>query len=89
MVLSEDVKKRITGTIDIAADGAGSYKATFKSIVVDGKTVKMAYDEPDNAALEISLEATVDGASMNGTWKSTNTQTKSVAASGTFTGTKH
>ena len=88
MVLSREAGK-LGGTVDTVADGAGGYKATFKSIVVDGKTAKMAYDEPDNPNLEISLEATVDGASMTGTWKTTNIDTKNVLASGTFTGSKH
>lgn len=88
MVISREAGK-LTGTVDTVADGAGEYKATFKSIVVDGKAVKMAYDEPDNPTLEVSLEATVDGASMTGTWKSTNTDTKNVVASGTFTGSRN
>lgn len=88
MVISRETGT-LTGTVDTVADGAGEYKATFKSIVVDGKTVKMAYDEPDNPTLEVSLEAAVDGASMTGTWKTTNTDTKTVLASGTFTGTRN
>jgi hypothetical protein len=45
MVLSRDADKKIGGTVETTADGAGSYTATFKSIVVDGASVKMAYDE--------------------------------------------
>jgi hypothetical protein len=87
MVFSRDAATKITGTVEVLAD-AGGYKATLKSIGVDGTTVKMAYDEPDNSAIEVQLEATLDGNSMTGTWKSVDTGAKSVVASGTFTGSK-
>jgi hypothetical protein len=89
MAFSRDAAKRITGTVDASPDSGSGYTATFKSIVVDGASVKMAYDEPDNSAMEIQLEATLDGDSMTGTWKSLDTGAKSVVASGTFTGSKH
>jgi hypothetical protein len=89
MVLSRDAANKIGGTVEAVADAGNGYKATFKSIVVDGKTVKMAYDDPENAVMEVQLEATVDGNSMTGSWKSVDTGAKSVAATGTFTGSKH
>jgi len=88
MVLSRDADKKIGGTVETMADGGGSYTATFKSIVVDGASVKMAYDEPGNSGIEVQLEATVDGGSLTGTWKSVDTGAKTVVASGTFTGSK-
>ena len=47
----------------------------------------MAYDEPGNTGSKFS-EATVDGGSLTGTWKSVDTGAKTVVASGTFTGSK-
>ena len=88
MVFSRDAAGEFGGTVEATADAGNSYTATFKSVVVDGKTVKMAYDYLENAAMEVQLEATVDGTSMTGTWKSVDTGTKSVGASGTFTGSK-
>ena len=88
MVFSLDAAKKIGGTVAATADAGNGYTATFKSVVVDGKTVKMAYDDPENAVMEVQLEATVDGDSMTGTWKSVDTGAKSVVASGTFTGSK-
>jgi hypothetical protein len=88
MVFSRDAERKIGGTVEATADAGNSYTATFKSVVVDGKTVKMAYDDPENATNEVQLEATVDGSSMTGTWKSVDTGAKSVVASGTFTGSK-
>ena len=87
MVFSRDAPKKIAGTVEVQAE-AGSYTATFKSIGVDGASVKMAYDEPDNSAVEVQLEATLDGNSMTGNWKSVDTGVKSVVESGTFTGSK-
>ena len=88
MVFSADAAKKIGGSVEATADAGNGYTATFKSIVVDGKTVKMAYDDPENAAMEVQLEATVDGNSMTGTWKSVDTGAKSVAATGAFSGSK-
>jgi len=88
MVFSRDAARKIGGTVEATADAGNGYTATFKSVVVDGTTVKMAYDDPENATNEVQLEATVDGNSMNGTWKSVDTGAKSVVASGTFTGSR-
>jgi len=88
MVFSRDAAGKFGGTVEATADAGNSYTATFKSVVVDGKTVKMAYDDPENATAEVQLEATVDGSSMTGTWKSVDTAAKSVVASGTLTGSK-
>jgi hypothetical protein len=89
MTFSRDAAKKITGTVEASPDSGSGYTATFKSILVDGATVKMAYGEPDNTAMEIQLEAKLEGNSMTGTWKSVDTGAKSVVASGTFTGSKH
>jgi hypothetical protein len=88
MVLSKDADNKLGGTVETTADGAGSYKATFKSVVVDGESVKMAYDEPSNSGIEVQLSATVDGGSLKGIWNSVDTGAKTVVASGTFTGSK-
>jgi len=88
MVFSRDAARKIGGTVEATADAGNGYTATFKSVVVDSKTVKMAYDDPESATVEVQLEATVDGNSMTGIWKSVNTAAKSVVASGTFTGSK-
>jgi hypothetical protein len=88
MVLSRGADKKIGGTVETMPDGGSGYTATFKSVVVDGASVKMAYDDPGNSGIEVQLEATVDGGSLTGTWKSVDTGAKTVVASGTFTGSK-
>jgi hypothetical protein len=87
MVFSRDAAKKITCTVEVQAE-AGGYTATFKSIVVDGASVRMAYDDPDNSAVEVQVDATLNGNSLTGTWKSVDTGAKSVVASGTLTGSK-
>ena len=88
MVLSREAADKIGGTVEAVSDDGNTFKATFKSVVVEGTTVKMAYDNPGNDATEVQLEATMDSGSMTGTWKSVDTSAKSVVASGTFTGSK-
>lgn len=88
MVFALDAAKKIGGTVQATADAGNGYTATFKSVIVDGTSVKMAYDDPESAGAEVQLEATLDGATMTGTWKSIDTGAKSVIASGTFTGAK-
>src|SRR6185369_15557951 len=61
MVFSRDAAGKLAGTVEATADAGNGYTPTFKSIVVDGKTVKMAYDDPESATVEVQLEATVDG----------------------------
>src|SRR5437762_14230903 len=67
MVFSKDAAGKIGGTVEATADAGNGYTARFKSIVVDGKTIKMAYDDPENAAMEVQLAGTVDGNAMTGT----------------------
>ena len=68
-------------------DEGGGYTATFKSVVVDGDTVTISYDSPEDAT-EIQLEATTDGANIKGSWKAVDPSSKTVSASGNFVGSK-
>jgi hypothetical protein len=88
MVFSRDAAGKIGGTVEAKADAGNGYTATFKSVVVDGTTIRMAYDDPENSVMEVQLEATIDGGSMTGTWKSIDTGAGSVVAKGKFTGSK-
>src|SRR5436189_6383555 len=84
MVFSRDAAKKIGGTVAATADAGNGYTATFKSVVVDGKTVKMAYDDQENDVMEDQLEATVDDDWMTRTWNSVDNNTKSDTANETF-----
>ena len=59
---------------------------TFKSIVVDGSKVTLAYDSPGDGGA-VTLDATLDGTTLKGTWKSVD-GSGTVVAGGTFTSAK-
>ncbi len=69
MSISRDAAKQLGGTLEATPDEGGDFTATFKSIVVDGSKVTMAYDSPDDGGV-VTLDATLDGATLKGTWKS-------------------
>jgi hypothetical protein len=79
MSISRDAAKTLGGTLQATSDDGGNFTATFKSIVVDGSKVTMAYDSPGDGG--VTLDATLDGATLKGTWKS-------VDGSGNFTSAK-
>ena len=80
MSISRDAAKKLGGTLQATSDDGGNFTATFKSIVVDGSKVTMAYDSPGDGGV-VTLDATLDGATLKGTWKS-------VDGSGNFTSAK-
>lgn len=87
MSITRDAETGLGGTVETMPDsGEAGYTATFTSIVVNGKKVTMKYDTPDGA--EVQVEGTLDGTALEGTWKMFQPGTTSLAASGTFTGTK-
>jgi hypothetical protein len=87
MAFSRDDSKKLAGKVEAMPDGGDGYIATFKSIIVGASTVTIAYDSPDGGGGEVQLEATVDGKSLKGTWKSLD-PSKNVVQIGTFSGTK-
>jgi hypothetical protein len=87
MSIEDAADKGLGGTVETRPDsGEAGYTATFKSIVVNGAKVTMKYDAPDGG--EVQIEGTLEGTALEGTWKAFNPGTTSLAASGTFRGTK-
>ena len=86
MSISRDAAKQLGGTLQAMPDDGGSFTATFKSIVVDGSKVAMAYDSPGDGGV-VQLDATVDATTLKGTWKSLD-GSGNVVASGAFTSSK-
>ncbi|MGH9159722.1 MAG: hypothetical protein ACRD2X_07010 [Vicinamibacteraceae bacterium] len=87
MSIEDDAAKGLGGTVEtMPHSGEAGYTATFKSIVVNGAKVIMKYDAPDGG--EVRIEGTLEGTALEGTWKAFNPGTTTLAASGTFTGTK-
>jgi hypothetical protein len=86
MSISRDAAKQLGGTLQATSDDGGNFTATFKSIVVDGSKVAMAYDSPGDGAV-VTLDATLDGTTLKGTWKSVDSS-GNVVATGGFTSAK-
>ena len=86
MSISRDAAKQLGGTLQATPDDGGGFTATFKSIVVDGSKVVMAYDSPGDGGV-VTLDATLDGTTLKGTWKSVD-GSGNVVASGGFTSAK-
>ena len=86
MSISRDAANQLGGTLEATPDGGGVFTATFKSIVVDGSKVAMAYDSPDDGGV-VQLDATLDGTTLKGTWKSLD-GSSTVVAGGGFTSAK-
>ena len=87
MSIARDEAKHLGGTVQTVPDEGGGYTATFKSVVVDGATVRISYDSPAGDPTEIQLEATTDGANIKGSWKMVD-RSNTVTASGNFIGSK-
>ena len=86
MSIARDAAKQLGGTLQAMPDDGGGFTVTFKSIVVDGSKVAMAYDSPGDGGV-VQLDATLDGTTLKGTWKSVD-GSGNVVASGGFTSSK-
>jgi len=56
----------IGGRVDVS--GEPTYKATLKKVTIDGKKMTALYDFPLDDQLEVTLNGTLDGDSIKGTW---------------------
>jgi hypothetical protein len=88
LAIAANASQAFGGTIDVVPDGGDGYTATLKTVTIDGGAVKMAYDSPDGAPVEIQMDAALDGATLKGTWTMISTNSKEAMASGTFTCSK-
>ena len=86
MSISRDAAKQLGGSLQAMPDDGGTFTVTFKSIVVDGSKVTMAYDSPGDGSV-VTLDATLDATTLKGTWKSVD-GSGAVVASGGFTSAK-
>jgi hypothetical protein len=77
----------VTGKVSVT--GEPTYKAAFKALSFDGKTMKAKYDFPPNETeAEVVLSATFDGNSAKGTWSLRAKANDGEAASGTWSVTR-
>jgi hypothetical protein len=52
----------------VSVTGEPTYKATLKTLSVEGKKLSATYDFPPDDALEVVLAATIEGKTAKGTW---------------------
>ena len=71
----------------VSVTGEPTYKATLKTLSIEGKALGATYDFPPDISLEVVLAATFDGATAKGTW-SARQKGGSELASGTWTVTR-
>ena len=83
----EKGKDGVTGRVSVT--GEPTYKAAFKALSFDGKKMNAKYDFPPNeAAAEVWLTATFEGAKAAGTWSLRVKQDGSEVVAGTWSVTK-
>ena len=71
----------------VSVTGEPTYKATLKTLLIEGKALKATYDFPPDDSLEVVLAATIDGGTAKGTW-SARQKGGGELASGTWTVTR-
>ncbi len=68
----------------VSVTGEPTYKATLKTLSVEGKALSATYDFPPDESMEVVLAATIDAGTAKGTW-SARQKGGDVLASGTWT----
>lgn len=69
----------------ISVTGEPTYKATLKTVTVDGQKLSWTYDFPPDESIELTMAATIDGQKIKGTWSARPKAGGDELASGTLT----
>jgi len=72
----------------VSVTGEPTYKATFKALSFDGKTMSAKYDFPPDAGGEVVLAASFDGNTATGTWSLREKASDNEVAKGGWTVTR-
>jgi len=72
----------------VSVTGEPTYKATLKTLKIEGAKLSATYDFTPDPALEVTLSATIDGASAKGPWSLRDKANGSEVAAGTWSITK-
>lgn len=87
LTLEKGKDDAVIGKVSVTGDP--TYKAAFKALSFDGKTMKAKYDfPPSEAEAEVALSAAFDGNSAKGTWSLRAKANDAEAASGTWSVTR-
>ena len=87
MSIGRDESKNLGGTIEVVPEIGEGYSAQFRTVDIDGNIVTLTYDLTGEGA-KVQLDGTLDGKTLKGAWKVTDTATNSVTSSGNFTSSK-
>jgi hypothetical protein len=68
----------------VSVTGEPTYKATLRTLSIEGKALGATYDFPPDDSMEVALAATIDGGTAKGTW-SARQKGGGELASGTWT----
>ena len=82
LTLEKDKDGNLGGQVSVT--GEPTYKATLKTLKIEGSKMNASYDFPPDESAEVTLTATFDGKTAKGTWVVTQKGGGEVA-SGTWT----
>ena len=86
LTLEKSTDGPMTGRVSVT--GEPTYKATFKTLTIDGRKMRATYDFPPDEGAEVVLAATFDDKKADGTWQVREKANGNVAFKGTWTVTK-
>ena len=72
----------------VSVTGELTYKATLKTVTVEGQKLSWTYDFPPDESIEVRMAATIDGQSIKGIWSARPKAGGDEVASGTLTAEK-
>lgn len=73
----------VTGRVSVT--GEPTYKASFRTLTIEGKKMSARYDFPPDDRAEVVLSATFDGNAATGTWALQEKAGGNEVANGTWT----
>jgi hypothetical protein len=86
LTLEKGKEGALTGRVSVT--GEPTYKATLRTVSIDGAKMTATYDFPPDESLEVLLVATFEGNKAKGTWTARGKNGGSELVSGTWTVTK-
>lgn len=72
----------------VSVTGEPAYKATLKTVTIDGQKMSWSYDFPLDESIEIKMVGTIDGQNVKGVWSARPKAGGDEVASGTLTAAK-
>jgi hypothetical protein len=86
MTVAVGESKALGGTLQVTDSDGGNFTVPFKSVAAKGASATLKYDS--SSGEEVTIDVTIDGASLKGTWKAVDPSTSTAVAAGTLTGTR-